>query len=264
MVTGDPIKGGVLEGKVAVVTGAAQGIGQGIAVKLHEEGAMVLLADLNLKAVGKTAQKLNVSGGPRAVACSLDVVDPESVERAMEECVREFGRIDILINSAGVVGRGKVEEIDPESWSKILTVNLTGTFLCCRAVIPHMRAAGGGIILNTSSVSARMPDVGLSAYCVSKGGVEIFTRVLAAEVAPYGIRVNCYAPGVTDTPMTRDLIESRGERKLRHISLGRFGKPAEIAELAVFLCSSRSSFITGAVVPIDGGTMIVERPWKAR
>jgi NAD(P)-dependent dehydrogenase (short-subunit alcohol dehydrogenase family) len=143
-------------------------------------------------------------------------------------------------------------------------VNLTGPFLCCRAVIPHMRAAGGGVILNTSSVSARMPDVGLSAYCVSKVGVEIFTRVLAAEVAPYGIRVNCYAPGVTDTPMTRDLIETRGEQKLRHVSLGRFGKPAEIAELAVFLCSSKASFITGAVVPIDGGTMIVEHPWKAR
>jgi len=251
------------KGKVAVVTGAAQGIGREIAVKLYEEGAGVLLADLNLQAARQSADKLTGTGGPPAVACRLDVGDPDSVRRAMEECVRELGRIDILVNSAGVVGRGKIEELDPEAWSKILTVNLTGTFLCCRAVIPHMRTAGGGVILNASSVSARMPDIGLSAYCVSKGGVEIFTRVLAAEVAPYGIRVNSYAPGVTETPMTRELIETRGERKLRHIPLRRFATPAEIAELAVFLCSSRASFITGATVPIDGGTMIVERPWKA-
>jgi NAD(P)-dependent dehydrogenase (short-subunit alcohol dehydrogenase family) len=252
-----------LKGKVALVTGAAQGIGFAVAHGLYEAAAAVFLVDLNTEEIERAVSAIDEQKTGRAAGCRIDVSDKGSVEEAVKRCLAVFRRIDILVNSAGVVGRGRIEEIDPESWSKILAVNLTGTFLCCRAVIPHMRAAGGGVILNASSVSARMPDVGLAAYCVSKGGVEIFTRVLAAEVAPYGIRVISYAPGVTETPMTRELIQTRGEQKLRHIPLRRFGTPAEIAELAVFLCSSRASFITGAIVPIDGGTMIVERPWKA-
>jgi len=252
-----------LQGKVAIVTGAAQGIGLAIAKRLLVEEVRVLLADIEEEALEKAGDCLRRSHGKQVGARKLDVTDRDSVENTVNECISCFGRIDILVNNAGIVGRGKVEEISLESWNSIVAVNLTGTLLCSQAVIPTMRSVGGGVILNASSVSARLPDVNLSAYCVSKAGIEVLTKVMGAELAPYGIRVNAYAPGVTRTPMTQDLIEHRGEEKLRHISLKRFGAPEDIGELAVFLCSDRSAFITGAVFNIDGGTMIVEHPWKA-
>lgn len=252
-----------LDGKAAIITGAAQGIGYAIAEKLHHEGVKVLLADVQGEAVEEAADRLRESPGKRVKPCRLDVTDRESIENTVNTCIEVFGGIDILINNAGIVSRGKVAELSLESWNGILGVNLTGTLLCSQAVIPRMKSRGGGVILNASSFSAGLPDINLAAYSVSKAGIEVLTRVMAAELAPYGIRVNAYSPGVTRTPMTRHLIESRGEEKLRHISLKRFGAPEDIGELAVFLCSDRSSYITGAVFNVDGGTMIVEHPWKA-
>jgi 3-oxoacyl-[acyl-carrier protein] reductase len=259
----EPLTNGSFAGKVAIITGAAQGIGREIAVRLHSEGAAVWIADINGQGAAHTAGEIGADAPKRVGFCQVDVCRPESVASALAGCLQAFGRVDVLVNNAGLTGRGRAEEMDVELWRGILEVNLTGTFLCSRAAIPHMRSAGGGVILNVSSVSARMPGVGLSAYCCAKTAVETFTRVLAAEVAPYGIRVNAYAPGVTATAMTRDLIQKRGGEKLREIALRRFGEPRDIAELAAFLCSPRSAWITGTVIGIDGGTMVVGRPWEA-
>lgn len=252
-----------LDAKMAIVTGAAQGIGHAIAERFLLEGAKVLLADIDEEGLERAVDRLEQLHGKRVEAYRLDVTNQGSVRETVKKCLSTFGTVDILVNNAGIVGRGRVAELSLESWNRVMTVNLTGTLLCSQAVIPIMRSGAGGVILNASSVSARLPDVNLAAYCVSKAGIEVLTRVMAAELAPHGIRVNAYSPGVTRTPMTQDLIESRGEEKLRHISLKRFGAPEDIGELAVFLCSARSAFITGAVFSIDGGTMIVEHPWKA-
>jgi 3-oxoacyl-[acyl-carrier protein] reductase len=254
---------GLLENKAAIITGAARGIGFGMARVFLREGASVVLADLDAKELEAAWQMLVAEFGPdRVVRHALDVASESSAEASVQYCVEAFGGIDVLVNNAGIVSRGYVNETPLAEWDRVLKVNLSGVYVCCRAAIPAMRRRGGGAILNASSVSARMPDAGLSAYCVSKAGVETFTRVLAAEAAPYRIRVNAYAPGVTRTPMTEDILAARAEQKLRHISLRQFGDPDDIANLAAFLCSERARFITGAVMAVDGGTMIVEHPWK--
>jgi 3-oxoacyl-[acyl-carrier protein] reductase len=252
-----------MSGKVAMVTGGAQGIGLEIVRRLHREGARVWIGDVNVEAARRAVRQIDQSSERRVAAGHLDVRKPASIGEAFADCVETFGRLDVLVNNAGIVGRGRVEEMDCALWGDVLEVNLTGTFLCSRAAIPYLKAAGGGVILNVSSISARVPGIGLSAYCSAKAGIEVFTRVLAAEVAPYNIRVNAYAPGVTATPMTRGLIEERGEEKLRQISLRRFGEASDIAELVLFLCSEKSGWITGAIISIDGGTMIVGKPWEA-
>jgi 3-oxoacyl-[acyl-carrier protein] reductase len=257
------MNGDSLQGKAAIITGAARGIGMEIAAKLYSEGASIWIADIDGEEAWRSAARIGAGAPQRSQSCQVDVCRPDSVAEAVAACLKAFGRVDILVNNAGVAARGTVEQLELDLWRKVLDVNLTGTFLCSRAVIPCMKSAGGGVILNVSSVSVRVPGVGLSAYCCAKTAVEAFTRVLAAEVAPYGIRVNAYAPGVTATAMTRDLIEERGQEKLREIALRRFGHAGDIAELVAFLCSPRSAWITGAVIGIDGGTMIVGRPWEA-
>lgn len=257
------MRDGELTGKVAMVTGAAQGIGYELASRLYKAGVSVWIADINL--VGADQAKMSI--GAEDLKCIgsswIDVRNKDSIQEAVASCIDTFGKIDILINNAGVVGRGKVEEMDLELWNNVLDINLTGSFLCSQAVIPIMKKNRKGIILNVSSVSVRVPGIGLSAYCCAKAANEMLTKILAAEVAPYGIRVNTYAPGVTRTAMTQTLIDERGGDKLKQIALQRFGEVDDIAELVLFLCSDRSAWITGAVLPIDGGTMIVGRPWEA-
>jgi len=252
-----------LKGKVAIVTGSARGIGLAIANKLAAHGALIFLADVLEQELENAAKTLETSYPGKVASCVLDVSNPESVENAIDSCVRVFGGMDILVNNAGIVVRGKIEDIDVALWDRVLSVNLTGIFLCSRAVIPYMKKRGGGVIINASSVNAGLPDVGLSIYCISKAGVEVLTRVLAAELAPYNIRVVAYAPGVIETDMTKDIVRNRREEKLAHIALRRFGKPEEVADLVAFLASDSASFITGVTIPINGGTMIVENPWKA-
>jgi len=252
-----------LSGRVAFITGSAQGIGFELASKLYQAGASVWIADVNEE--GAEQAKLSIGGGnlERVGASFLDVCSKESVQNAVKSCVDTLGSVDILVNNAGIVSRGKVETMDVNAWHKVMDVNLTGSFLCSQAVIPYMKKAGQGVIINVSSVSAHVPSFGLSAYCCSKVGIEMLTKILAAEVAPFGIRVNAYAPGVVRTSMTQDILEQRREEKLREMALHRFGEVEDIAALVLFLCSEKSSFMTGSIVHIDGGTMIVSRPWNA-
>jgi 3-oxoacyl-[acyl-carrier protein] reductase len=255
--------GNEFSGKVIMITGAAQGIGYELAHRLYDAGSSIWIVDINSTGAETACESIGGLNRSRVGSCAIDVCSVESVQVAVQSCIETFGRLDILINNAGIVGRGKIEEMDVNLWKKILDVNLTGCFVCSQAVIPIMRNAGKGIIINVSSISARMPGIGLSAYCCSKAAIETFTKILAAEVAPYGIRVNAYAPGVTKTAMTKDIITSRGEEKLKNIALQRFGETVDVAELVLFLCSDRSSWMTGEVIHLDGGTMIVERPWEA-
>ncbi len=246
-----------------MITGAAQGIGFELASRLFKSGASVWITDINSVGAENARISIGADDNNRIGSSWIDVSDELSVRNAVAKCIDTLGKIDILINNAGVVGWGKVEELDLKLWKEVLDINLTGSFLCSQAVIPIMKETGKGVIVNVSSVSVRVPGVGLSAYCCSKAANEMLTKILAAEVAPYGIRVNAYAPGVTKTAMTQALIDERGGEKLNQIALRRFGEVDDIAELVLFLCSDRSSWITGAVINIDGGTMVVGRPWEA-
>lgn len=250
--------------RAVLVTGAARGIGLEIASCFLEEGACVLLADLQSSDPEKTATELAARFGEDRVAFTLlDVTHPDQANEAVQACVDRFGSLDVLVNNAGIVDRGAIRDGDLVAWKRVLDVNLYGTLHCSRAALNAMATSGGGVILNASSISARIPDIGLSAYCISKRAVETLTEVMAAEAAPLGIRVVAYAPGVTHTPMTDHLIRARGDAKLRHMALRRFGDVRDIANLVLFLASDQARFITGTTISIDGGTMIVEHPWKA-
>ena len=251
-----------LEGKVAIVTGSAQGIGKDISLAFAEEGVNVVVNDINSKLIEEISdqcRKLNGDSFPVVADVSL----PSDVNKMVKSVLEKYGRIDILVNNAGILRRGFVDKISEEDWDITIDVNLKGVFNCCRGVIKPMKRQKWGKIINSTSVIAKIPDVGMAAYAVSKAGVTTMTKVLAAELAPYNINVNAYSPGVIETPMTRDIIMNRAEEKLKFISLRRFGKPRDVANLVLFLSSDISSYITGAVVDITGGNLIVQRPWES-
>ncbi|MBW2122136.1 MAG: SDR family oxidoreductase [Deltaproteobacteria bacterium] len=249
-----------LKDRVALVTGAAQGIGRAIALAFAEEGAHVAVNDIDPQGIEELARSLKELGS-NALPIAADVADGGEVSRMVGAVVERYGRIDILINNAGIVRRAFVHEMTEEVWDRVMDINLKGVFHCSRAVIEPMKRQKRGKIISASSILAQIPDVGMAAYSISKAGVAILTKVLAAELAPYNINVNAYAPGVVETPMTRDLISTRGGEKLRYISLRRFGKPRDIANLVLYLASDLSDYITGEVVGITGGNLIVQRPW---
>lgn len=252
------------EGEVAIVTGGSRGIGAAICEKLAEEGAQIVVNYVkNAKAAETIVNKIREKRGD-AFSFGGDVSDFSQVEHMVQETVEKYGRIDILVNNAGVFPHAFVEETTPEEWKKAIDINLVGTFNCCRAVIPHLKRQRRGKIINCSTISANLPDVGISAYAAAKAGINNFTRVLAAELAPYNITVNAYAPGIIETDMVRDMIRERGDKQLGQIVLRRFGKPEEVADLVAFLASKKSDYITGVTIPIDGGMFIVQNPWRVR
>ncbi len=240
-----------LNNKVALVTGAASGLGQAIASAYLEEGARVILADI---------QECSLPDNDRASFAHLDVSNREEVQRVVNSTVEETGRLDIMVNNAGIGPGGSVMETSDEDWSRTLEVNLSGVFYGLREAANRMREAGtGGSIINTSSILGRVAFPEAAAYCASKGGVVQLTRAAALDCAPYNIRVNAVAPGFIKTPMTRDLQENQEEYSAitGNTPLGRMGEPKDIAAGAVFLASDEASFITGEVLYIDGG-------WTAR
>jgi 3-oxoacyl-[acyl-carrier protein] reductase len=232
---------GRLQGKVAIITGAAGGIGAATVARFVAEGAAVAGWDLR-----------PVAGGPAACSIAVDVTDEEAVAAAVEETVSRLGGIDVLVNNAGITRDGFAEKLAVADWEAVLAVNLTGTYLPCRAVIPRLRERGGGRIINTASTSA-FGNRGQASYSASKAGVIGLTRTLALELAADGITANCVAPGPVATAMLAAVPEKVLAKFRARIPLGRFGRPEEIAGLHAFLASDDAAYITGQTLICDGG-----------
>lgn len=244
-----------LNGKVALVTGAGSGIGAAIAELLAREGCIVYIADLDLENARKVEAQLRQAGS-QAHSIWIDVRDPETVDPVVRQVVDERGRIDILVNDAGVLKSGTVGNSSLEDWAVLQQTNLSGVFYCSRAAMPFMIERGYGKIVNLASVAAMKGGgaLGNALYGATKAGVVALTQGLARELAPKGINVNAIAPAVVVTPMTRDLLTPEMEgRVLKRIPMGRFASVTDVAHLTAFLASDMASFITGVTIPVDGG-----------
>jgi NAD(P)-dependent dehydrogenase (short-subunit alcohol dehydrogenase family) len=243
-----------LKDKVAIVTGSGAGIGRAIATTFAREGARVVVADLDEEAGRETVAAIQAGGGEACFA-RTDVSQVKDTQRLVETALSTYGRLDVLVNNAGVYTRGDVVSTPIETWNRLLSINLTGVFLCCKAAIPALRQAGGGAIVNiSSSVGWQYAAPGIAAYAASKFGVTGLTKAMACDHLPENIRVNCICPGPTDTPLIR---ASRSPEDLVAFMeaqpIGRLGSPDEIAAAALFLASDEASFVTGVAFPVDGG-----------
>lgn len=251
-----------LEGKVAFITGAAGGQGRAAAIVFAREGAKVAAVDVDAQGLDETIRLVKEAGG-EAIAIHCDVSNEEQVKAAIAKTVEAFGKLNILYNNAGIAHRNifiTVEELDVEEWEKIQNVNLKGTYLVCKHGIPELVRAGGGSIINTASTAALINSPGGPSYSATKGAIISLTRHLAATYAKKGIRVNALAPGYVKTPMTKAMEEvfpDLDRVASEATPLGRGADPEEIANVALFLASDESSFVTGAVIVADGGLTIV-------
>jgi NAD(P)-dependent dehydrogenase (short-subunit alcohol dehydrogenase family) len=247
----------LLEGKVALVTGAGRGIGRAIAEVYAEHGALVAVTDVAEERARAVAEAIEASYGARASAFHLDVADPESVQRVVDRTVETFGRIDILVNNAGIHRGHLVVDFPLGDWEEVFAVNMRGTFLCSQAVARQMiEQREGGCILNMASASAKKPDRKGGAYCASKSAIVGFTRVLALELGEYGIRANAVLPGATDTKMLRDVVDrvpGLMEELQARTTLGKIATPRDQANAFLFLASDLASHITGEQLVVSGG-----------
>lgn len=256
-----------LEGRVALVTGGGRGIGRACAFDLALRGAAVVVAARTRAEIDAVALELEAAGA-RATSIALDVTDPDSVEEAVEEARVALGPVDVLVNNAGVAPSAPFEKTDPTTWSNTLSVNLTGTFLCTRAVMPGMIQRGFGRIVNIASIAGKVGFPYITAYCASKHGVIGFTRALALEVAAKGVTVNAVCPGYVETRLTEEAIDriarktGRSEDEARAALAsaspqGRLFTPEEVARLVGFLAEPTSGGINGQAINIDGGGVTV-------
>jgi len=240
-------------GRVALVTGAAQGIGLGIATRLAADGATVVLADRNPDALQATAVEMAEQFGPdRVHSRRLDVTESARVAETVDELAHELGPVDVLVNNAGIIRDGWVDNLTDHDWDAVLAVNLTGAFHCCRAVVPTMKERAYGRIVNIAS-RAWMGNPGQSNYSASKAGLVGLTRALALELVKFGITVNAVAPGMIDTPMAQSLKPEVLKRLVAAQPGGRMGTIAEVASVVTYLASEEASFVTGQVVNVCGG-----------
>ncbi len=269
---------GRVEGRVALITGGGSGIGEATAMRFSEEGAKVVVVDINAASAQRVADNINASGG-QASAFTADVADEAATKAMIKHAVDTYGRLDILHNNATALEVGAVKDLTLEGWNKTLAVNVTAPFLATKHALPIMIAQGGGAIVNTASISGTGGDYGMSAYNAGKAAVINFTRSAAIENARFGVRMNCVCPGAIDTPAIQSMTGS-GKAPLPHVSLagkgelpkvsaeisqqirermmnahpiGRLGLPIEIANTVLFLASDEASFITGAAYIVDGG-----------
>ena len=240
--------------KVVLITGAASGIGAASARRFASEGALVVLADIDGEGANALAREIDPGGGNTA-ALVVDVRDMAQVTAAVEETVLRFGRIDVLFNNAGIGAYGESPDLDPEVWHNVIAIDLHSVFYGTRAAVPHMRRQGSGSIVNTASISGLFGDFGLAAYNAAKGAVVNYTRTAAIDHARDGIRVNAVCPGPIDTALISFAKQFPAvvEEWNRNIPMGRVGRADEIAGAVAFLCSEDASYITGAMLVIDGG-----------
>jgi NAD(P)-dependent dehydrogenase (short-subunit alcohol dehydrogenase family) len=247
-----------LSGKVALITGGGTGIGRAIALAFAREGASVTVAGRRLEKLREVISEVQKQGRA-GLAMECDVSRAKDVERAVKGTVERFGRLNVLVNNAGTLHVSTVEGISEEQWDYVMAVNTKGPFLTSRAALPEFRKCGGGAIVNIGSVLGLVAMKDRAAYCASKGGVTMLTKAMAIDHGHENIRVNCICPSIVETELVKGLFdesaqgEARRKTRLSLIPLGRFGQPVDVAEMAVFLASDESSWLTGAAIPLDGG-----------
>jgi 3-oxoacyl-[acyl-carrier protein] reductase len=247
---------GLLEGRVAIVTAAAgAGIGRAVARRFAEEGAQVVLSDAHPRRVQEAAEAMSKDFGREFVGLEVDVTNVGQVQAMVRTALERYGQIDILVNNAGINRLEPIWEMSDETWNLVINVNLTGTFHCTRAVLPHMIERKKGAIVSLSSTAGWIgSDEGEAHYCAAKAGIQGFTRAVAAEVGRHGIRINAIAPGLIYNPFLERIYPPEFfQRMAERTPLGRVGEPPDIANLATFLASDHSSYITGEIFCISGG-----------
>jgi NAD(P)-dependent dehydrogenase (short-subunit alcohol dehydrogenase family) len=249
-----------LSGRVAIVTGAASGIGRASSLAFAREGAQVIAADLDEQGGKETVARI-LGQGYEAFFIRTDVTSEMEAKRMVEETIHRWGRIDILFNNAGIVLVKSLEETTEAEWDRVMSVNVKGAFLATKHVVPHMRRNGGGAILNTGSIASFTGQVGTPVYTASKGAIALLTKSLALDFGRDRIRVNCLCPGITDTPMLREHLghgaegEARIRARLSRVPLGEILKPEDVARAALYLVSDDSLGITGVLHVVDGGLL---------
>jgi len=247
-----------LKGKRALITGGASGIGRATALLFADRGASVAIVDLDVTGGTAVADRIETLGG-RALFLCCDVTRDADCRRAMQRTLDELGGLDILFNNAGIIRRATVTELSEEDWDRVMAVNVRSVFLMCKVAIPFMEQAGGGAVINNASGWGLTGGARAVVYCASKGAVVNMTRAMAVDYGSKNIRVNCIAPGDTDTAMLRNEANQLGEPEAAFLKdsasrpLGRIARPEEIASAVLFLASEAASFITGAILPVDGG-----------
>ncbi len=245
-----------LKDRVAIVTGAARGIGKAIASALLREGAKVILVDVDGERLEASKNEMKGKGGS-ALAIPLDITQNSEVKEMVDQIHKTFGRIDILVNNAGIIRRGTIETVTEEDWDRVIEVNLKGTFNCCKAVAEVMKQKGYGKIVNVSSIAGKMGDItSAPGYGPSKAAVDALTKTLARQLARYDINVNAVSPHAIETEMSAQWSEERRKEIITSIPLGRLGKPEDVAEAVLFLASDSASFITGEILDVNGGALM--------
>jgi 3-oxoacyl-[acyl-carrier protein] reductase len=245
------------DGRIALVTGGARGIGRAISETLAARGANVVIADLQFELAKTTAQEIYSTSGQKTLPVAVNVSSPASVNEMVEKAVSEFGQVDILVNNAGTTRDKLIMRMEEEDWDIVIDVNLKGAFNCCKAVFRPMMKKRYGRIVNISSVSGQAGQVGQANYSSSKAGLIGLTKALAREFAARNITVNAVAPGFIPTALTNDLAPNLKEAILKATPLGRMGTPQEIAYAVAFLASDEAAYITGQVLAVDGGMVMM-------
>jgi 3-oxoacyl-[acyl-carrier protein] reductase len=244
-----------LAGKTVIITGGGSGIGKEACLRFAQEGAQVVVAEFNEQAGQDTVQLINEAGG-KTLFIQVDVSNLESVEHMVAQTVEQFGRIDILINNAGITQDAMLSKMTPEQWHQVLNVNLNGVFYCTRTVAPHMVKQGNGKIINTSSIVGVQGNLGQTNYAAAKAGVIGMTKTWAKELGFKGITVNAVAPGYVETGMVATVPEKVLQDMLEKVPLRRLGKPSDIANAYLFLASNEADYVNGTVLEVNGGLSI--------
>ncbi len=241
-----------LKDRLALVTGAGQGIGRQISLTFAQEGAAVAVADMNEQTASQVADEIKGYGG-QALALPMDVTDREGVRQALDRVASDWGKLDILVNNAGIIRDQFFLKMTPEQWDQVLAVNLTGLFNCSQAAVPLMVEQEYGRVISISSVVGQTGNMGQVNYAASKAGVMGFTKALAREMVRYNITVNAIAPGFIWTPMKKTVPEKIVKKIIAAVPMGDLGQPQDVANVALFLAAEESSYITGQVIPVNGG-----------